>query len=146
MEVNGTPSNAVIRAAVDISYDLNQPRFMEMYNKTPNKYPQWRADTKYCEKNFEKNMIKIRNTMEAKLRHAFNVKNVEINLNLVRFGDQNDPIVEISPPMEQVQQPINESFKFGLKKSEFFYSILCARVIVSARSPADPHGIPTFDF
>jgi len=112
LEVNGTPSNAVIRAAVDISYDLEQPRYAEIYKKYPNRVPQWRADTKYCEKNFEKNMIKIRNSMEAKLRHAFSVQSVEINLNLVRYGDQNDPIVNIEPFMEQMPDPINESFKY----------------------------------
>jgi len=112
---------------------------MEMYKKAPNKYPQWRLDTKYCEKNFEKNMIKIRNTMEAKLKHAFKVQNVEINLNLVRFGDQNDPIVEISPPMEKVQSPINESFKFRLKIIQFkkqicMYSSEIFKISFSKRS------------
>lgn len=113
IEVNGTPSKAEIRAVVDISYDLQNTRFMSSYKKKQlrGKYPAWLKDTHYCERNFERNMIKVRNTMEGKIRAAFNAGNVQVNLNFVRYDDQKEPIVEIAPTMDAIEAPINPSFK-----------------------------------
>ena len=49
--------------------------------------------------------------MEMKIRKAFQVQNVEVNLNLVRYKDLTEPLVQIKAPQESNEKSVNESFK-----------------------------------
>ena len=51
-------------------------------------------------------MIRIRNPLENKLKAAFSVKNVDLNLNFLTKELKNEPIVNIAPKMEKVQEDI----------------------------------------
>ena len=51
-------------------------------------------------------MIRIRNTLENKLKAAFAVKNVDVNLNFLTKELKNEPIVNIAPKMERIPEEI----------------------------------------
>lgn len=44
-------------------------------------------------------------------KFCFQVRSVEVNLNLVRYKDLTEPLVQIKPPQESQEKIINESFK-----------------------------------
>ena len=88
--------------------DFEQERFKNYFRRNAKNLVR---DIDYAERTCEKSLIKIRNLMEMKIRKAFQVQNVEVNLNLVRYKDLTEPLVQTKAPQESNEKVFNESFK-----------------------------------